>query len=113
MKKTLLSLSLAALTMLPANAVQVKERLNRAPVAVSTKTGILVSWRSLTADGAGTSFNVYRGGTKIASGLSTTTNYLDKSGNKSLARKWTIGLTSLCSVAIYGIVWLLHFAGIL
>lgn len=33
--------------------------------------------------------------------------------DKSLARKWTIGLTSLCSVAIYGIVWLLHFAGIL
>lgn len=87
MKKTLLSLSLAALTMLPANAVQVKERLNRAPVAVSTKTGILVSWRSLTADGAGTSFNVYRGGTKIASGLATTTNYLDKSGKAGDAYK--------------------------
>lgn len=87
MKKTLLSLSLAALTLLPANAVQVKERLNRAPVAVSTKTGILVSWRSLTADGAGTSFNVYRGGTKIASGLATTTNYLDKSGKAGDAYK--------------------------
>lgn len=33
--------------------------------------------------------------------------------DKSVARKWTIGLTTLCSVATYGIVWLLHFAGIL
>lgn len=33
--------------------------------------------------------------------------------DKSVARKWTIGLTTLCSVATYGIVWLLYFAGIL
>ena len=33
--------------------------------------------------------------------------------DKSAAHKWTIGLTALCSAAAYGIVWLLHIAGIL
>lgn len=33
--------------------------------------------------------------------------------DKNVARKWTISLTALCSVATYGIAWLLHFAGIL
>lgn len=33
--------------------------------------------------------------------------------DKNAARKWTIGLTALCSVATYSIAWLLHFAGIL
>lgn len=80
MKKTLLTLGLAAATLMPAHAVQVKESLNRAPVAVSTKTGILVSWRSLTSDAAGTTFNVHRDGTEVAKGLATKTNFLDKTG---------------------------------
>ena len=33
--------------------------------------------------------------------------------DKNAARRWTIGLTALCSAATYGIAWLLHFAGIL
>lgn len=33
--------------------------------------------------------------------------------DKSAAHKWTIGLTALCSAAAYGIVCLLHIAGIL
>ena len=65
MKKTLLTLSLAWLTMMPAGAVQTREKLNRAPVAVMTKTGTLVSWRALSSDAAGTAFNVYRNGTAV------------------------------------------------
>jgi len=69
-----------AFTLLTANAdVQVKEKLNRAPVAVMTKQGVLVSWRYLSADGAAT-FSVYRNGTEIATGIGTKTNYLDASG---------------------------------
>lgn len=88
MKKTLLSLSLAAMTLLPADAIQVRETLNRAPVAVSTRTGILVSWRALTADASGTSFNVYRDGVSIAKGLTSKTNFLDKAGKAGA--KYTI-----------------------
>ena len=80
MKKTLLTLSLAGLTMMPAGAVQTREKLNRAPVAVMTKTGILVSWRALSSDAAGTAFNVYRNGTAVVKGLTAKTNYLDKAG---------------------------------
>ena len=87
MKKKLLFLCLSALTLLPAKAVQVKEKLNRAPVAVSTKTGVLVSWRALTSDAAGTTFNVYRNDTKIATGLSSKTNYLDKAGKAGATYK--------------------------
>ena len=78
--KRLLTVCLMAFTLLTANAdVQVKEKLNRAPVAVMTKQGVLVSWRYLSADGAAT-FSVYRNGTEIATGISTKTNYLDASG---------------------------------
>ena len=73
MKKTLLTLSLAGLTMMPAGAVQTREKLNRAPVAVMTKTGILVSWRALSSDAAGTAFNVYRNGTAVVKGLTAKT----------------------------------------
>lgn len=66
---------------LSAQAQQVKEKLNRAPVAVKTSQGILVSWRHLTSDADGTTFDVYRNGTKIASDISTTTNYLDSDGS--------------------------------
>lgn len=87
MNKKLIALALFALAMMPARALQVKEKLNRAPVAVTTKTGILVSWRSLTADADGTSFNVYRNGTAIATGLATKTNYLDKAGTPDAVYK--------------------------
>ena len=63
------------------SAQQTAEKLNRAPVAVKTAKGILVSWRSLNTDAASTSFSVYRNGTQIASAISTKTNYLDADGN--------------------------------
>lgn len=80
MKSSLLALTLAALSVAPAGAIQVKETLNRAPVAVMTKTGVLVSWRSLSTDATGTSFNVYRNGTAIVKGMTAKTNYLDTNG---------------------------------
>ena len=78
--KKLFFLCLMAFFVMSAHAdVQVKEKLNRAPVAVKTSQGILVSWRYLAADGDAT-FSVYRNGTEIATGISTKTNYLDADG---------------------------------
>lgn len=80
MKKTLiLAAALTGLT-LTATAQQVKEKLNRAPVAVKTSQGILVSWRSLTTDAKELTFNVYRNGEKVASNISDVTNWLDAEG---------------------------------
>ncbi len=78
--KRLLTLVVAVLTLYTAQAKQTSETLNRAPVAVNTATGILVSWRSLTSDPDGTSFNVMRDGTTVVSDLSDRTNYLDTDG---------------------------------
>ncbi len=33
--------------------------------------------------------------------------------DKAAARKWTLGLTAVCSVAAYAVIWLLHIAGII
>lgn len=79
-KKSIISLLLSAAMCVTVSAQQLKEKLNRAPVAVKSSEGILVSWRSLTDDAEGTTFNVSRNGKVIAQGISTKTNYLDKEG---------------------------------
>lgn len=71
---------LLAMIAITAGAQQVKERLNRAPVAVKTNQGILVSWRSLTTDADGLTFSISRNGVTLDSGISATTNYLDPDG---------------------------------
>ena len=49
MKKRLLGALLLASTIATSVcAQQLKEKLNRAPVAVKTSTGVLVSWRSFS-----------------------------------------------------------------
>lgn len=80
MRKTLLSVLFCLVAAIPVCAQQVAEKLNRAPVAVNTSQGVLVSWRSLVSDAAGLTFDVYRNGTKIASSVSKKTNYLDAQG---------------------------------
>lgn len=80
MKKKVLFAAVLAGMALSTQAQQVKEKLNRAPVAVKTSQGILVSWRSLTTDAKELTFNVYRNGTKVASNISDVTNWLDKEG---------------------------------
>lgn len=65
------------------NAQQTKEKLSRAPIAVKTSSGILVSWRSLTSDPKDLSFTVYRNGTRIFKDVKTSTNVLDPITNIS------------------------------
>ena len=80
MKRKLILAAVLATLSLTTNAQQVKEKLNRAPVAVKTNQGILVSWRSLSSDPLGTTFSVYRNGVKVASNIADVTNWLDSEG---------------------------------
>jgi rhamnogalacturonan endolyase len=81
MKKTLCSMMAALLLLAPkAFGQQVCEKLNRAPVAVKTSQGILVSWRCLKEDSNSTTFKLYRNGQCIGSDISDRTNFLDADG---------------------------------
>lgn len=76
MRKLLMTVAMAAVCLL----VHAQETLNRAPVAVKTSKGVLVSWRSLSGDGD-LGFNVYRDGVRLnAEPITTKTNYLDADG---------------------------------
>ena len=78
--RTLTLCSLLLACSLTTSAQQTEERIGRAPVAVTTSQGILVSWRSLKSDAPNQAFNVYRNGTLIASDITTKTNFVDKDG---------------------------------
>lgn len=81
MNKRLLCAILLAFTIVTGVcAQQLKEKLNRAPVAVRTSKGVLVSWRSFSSDPADLTFNVYRNGTKISSSNFKKTNLHDSLG---------------------------------
>ncbi|MFB9410593.1 cellulose binding domain-containing protein [Dactylosporangium matsuzakiense] len=60
----------------PAENGRQMEKLDRGLISVRSGSGNLVSWRLLGTEAFGTSFNVYRGGTRIAS-VADSTNYLD------------------------------------
>ncbi|GAA3288173.1 rhamnogalacturonan lyase [Dactylosporangium vinaceum] len=60
----------------PAENGRQMEKLDRGLISVRSGSGNLVSWRLLGTEAFGTSFNVYRGGTRIAS-VTDSTNYLD------------------------------------
>ena len=97
MKNLLLSL-LCVLCALNVSAQQVSEKLNRMPVAVKATNGNLVSWRLLTTDPDGITFDVYRGDTRIAENIGNRTNYLDADGNAGDTYKivTSTGETSEC-----------------
>lgn len=62
------------------------EKLGRGAIAVPTTTGMLVSWRLLATESASTTFNVYRGTTRLnSSPISTSTNFHDTDGTKDSA----------------------------
>ena len=92
MKKLLTLVCLIMACVLSASAVEVKENLNLAPVAVKTSQGILVSWRALAEDN-GVTYTVKRNGTTVATvGATDATSYLDASG--AAGDTYTIETTS-------------------
>ncbi|WP_190238710.1 rhamnogalacturonan lyase family protein [Salipaludibacillus neizhouensis] len=59
------------------------ELLTRAPVAVKTDEGVLVSWRMLGTDPADIKFAVYRDGKRLSKKpITESTNYLDTEGTE-------------------------------
>ncbi|MBE3015025.1 cellulose binding domain-containing protein [Microbispora sp. NEAU-D428] len=60
---------------IPGDAKQA-EKLDRGLISVRSGSGNLVSWRLWGTESRDTSFNVYRGGTRIAT-VTNSTNYLD------------------------------------
>lgn len=60
------------------------EKLDRGVVAIKTDSGVFVSWRLLATESQATSFNLYRGTTRLnSSPLSNVTNYTDADGTAS------------------------------
>ena len=59
------------------------ENLNRGAVAIKSPSGVFVSWRQLAGDAAGTTFNVYRGATKLNGSPLDALNFTDASGTES------------------------------
>ncbi|PZD94518.1 rhamnogalacturonan lyase [Paenibacillus sambharensis] len=73
----------AADTASAANARQM-EKLNRGLVAVKVNSGVFLSWRLLGTEAASTSFNVYRGSTKLnSSPVTGSTSFTDPQGSTS------------------------------
>ncbi|MDL4843029.1 rhamnogalacturonan lyase family protein [Aquibacillus rhizosphaerae] len=67
----------------PADTVLQKqmEDLDRAPIAVKTSEGVLVSWRMLGTDPGDIGFNIYRDGQLLNEDpISDRTNYVDETG---------------------------------
>ncbi|MEV4566831.1 rhamnogalacturonan lyase [Nonomuraea sp. NPDC049419] len=79
----------------PAHAAPAKqmEDLDRGLISVRSGSGNLVSWRLLGTDPDGVTFNLYRGSTRIASGLSGGTNFLDNgaAGDASYTVRAVVG----------------------
>ena len=84
MRKTLFTLlSLILLSAPQSKAQTYVERLSRGVVAVpAAEKGNFVSWRFLSTDKQGTTFNLMRDGDVIASGLANVTNFTDINGTK-------------------------------
>ncbi len=84
MRKTLFTLlSLILLSSPQSKAQTYVERLSRGVVAVpAVEKGNFVSWRFLSTDKPGTTFNLMRDGDVIASGLANVTNFTDINGTK-------------------------------
>ena len=78
MKKALLTLVLAlmALTM---SAQRFTDKLDRGLIGMKTSKGVFLSWRVQSDEYYEVTYNLYRNGTKIAEGL-TTSNFTDNDG---------------------------------
>jgi hypothetical protein len=61
------------------------EKLDRGVVAISTGSGVFLSWRALGTDEAGMAFNVYRNGKKLNAHPLDVTNYVDAGGSANAA----------------------------
>ena len=80
--KRILLLALTALMCVGVCAQRTTDRLDRGLVAVKTGTGVYCSWRVMGEEYYDVTYNLYRNGTQIATGL-TASNYTDTGGSTS------------------------------
>ena len=82
--KRILLLAITAIIVMGVQAQRVTDKLDRGLVAVPAQggSGFLVSWRVLGEEYYDVTYNLYRNGTRIASGL-TASNYTDTGGSTS------------------------------
>lgn len=79
--KRLLLLVTSVLLITTSYAQRQMEHLDRGLVAVKTSQGVFLSWRVLGEEWVDVTYNLYKNGSKINSEpISTSSNYLDKSG---------------------------------
>ena len=75
-----LGVGLLAIAAMPAFAQRTTDKLDRGLVAMKVNSGVYLSWRLLGSEYYDVTYNVYKDGTLIKSGLKTS-NYSDTSGN--------------------------------
>ena len=78
----LLAMAGSASAVITSPGMQV-ENLNRGAVAMKAGSGVFVSWRQLAGDASGTTFNVYRGATRLNTVPLNALNYTDTAGTAS------------------------------
>ena len=81
MKKYFLVVLLLCLSVVPAVAQRMTDRLDRGLVAVKTSKGVYCSWRINAEEYYDVTYNIYRDGTKINADIPLqVTNFLDAAG---------------------------------
>lgn len=83
MKRQIITIILALLTVVSIQAQRKTDPLDRGLVAVPNNSGIYLSWRIQPEEYYNVTYNVYRNGTKINSTPLTVSNYTDTSGSQS------------------------------
>ena len=79
MKKLLIIIGMA-IASIPTFAQRTTDKLDRGLIAMKASSGVYLSWRLLGSEYYDVTYNVYRDGTLIKSGLKTS-NYSDTSGS--------------------------------
>ena len=83
MKRHIITIVLALITVMTASAQRKTDQLDRGLVAVKVSNGVFVSWRQQADEYYDVTYNLYRNGTKVNATPLSVTNYTDTGGNTS------------------------------
>lgn len=83
MKRHIITIVLALITVMTASAQRKTDLLDRGLVAVKVSNGVFVSWRQQADEYYDVTYNLYRNGTKVNATPLSVTNYTDANGTTS------------------------------
>lgn len=83
MKRHIITIVLALITVMTASAQRKTDQLDRGLVAVKVSNGVFVSWRQQADEYYDVTYNLYRNGTKVNATPLSVTNYTDANGTTS------------------------------